>query len=228
MHAAIVNLLDPHSLLADLGALGVFLVLFAETGLLVGFFLPGDSLLFTAGLLSTTAAGSTLHLSLPAVLLAAAAGAVLGAQVGYLIGRRFGPSLLDRPDRPRLQHAVARSAAALERYGTARAIVLARFIPLVRTVLNPLAGTVQVSVRVFTTWQIVGGLLWSLGVTFAGYLLGASVPNVDTYLLPIIAVIVAVSLVPVALELLRNRPGRTPAAQAQQKATVGARSGSRP
>jgi membrane-associated protein len=228
MHAAIVNLLDPHSLLADLGALGVFLVLFAETGLLVGFFLPGDSLLFTAGLLSTTAAGSTLHLSLPAVLLAAAAGAVLGAQVGYVIGRRLGPSLLDRPDRPRLQHAVARSAAALERYGTARAIVLARFIPLVRTVLNPLAGTVRVPVRVFTTWQIVGGLLWSLGVTLAGYLLGASVPNVDTYLLPIIAVIVAVSLVPVALELLRNRRGRTAATPSQPKESVGPRSGSRP
>jgi membrane-associated protein len=207
--AASVNLLDPHSLLADLGALGVFLVLFAETGLLIGFFLPGDSLLFTAGLLSTTTAGATVHLSLPAVLLAAAAGALLGAQVGYLIGGRLGPAMLDGPDRPRLQHAVARSAAALDHYGTAKAIVLARFIPLVRTVLNPMAGTVRVPVRVFTTWQVVGGLLWSVGVTLAGYLLGTSIPNVDTYLLPIVAVIVALSLIPVALELLRNRPRRS-------------------
>ena len=218
MHVA-VNLLDPHSLLSNLGALGVFLVLFAETGLLVGFFLPGDSLLFTAGLLSTTTASSTVRLSLPAVLLAAATGAVLGAHVGYLIGRRLGPAMLDRPDRPRLQHAVARSAAALERYGSAKAIVLARFIPLVRTVLNPLAGTVRVPVRVFTVWQVVGGLLWSVGVTLAGYLLGKSVPNVDTYLLPIIAVIVAVSLVPVALELVRSRPDRTaPAVSAGARA----------
>jgi membrane-associated protein len=207
-----VNLLDPNSLLADLGALGVFLVLFAETGLLIGFFLPGDSLLFTAGLLCTTTSASGIHLSLPAVLLAGAAGALLGAEVGYLIGRRLGPAMLDRPDRPRLQQAVHRSAAALDRYGTAKAIVLARFIPLVRTVLNPLAGTIRVPVRRFTTWQVVGGLLWSVGVTLAGYLLGKSIPNVDTYLLPIVAVIIAVSLIPVAHELVRNHRGhREPA-----------------
>ncbi|MGN6171633.1 MAG: DedA family protein [Streptosporangiaceae bacterium] len=200
-----LNLLDPNSLLAEFGALGVFLVLFAETGLLIGFFLPGDSLLFTAGLLCTTTPGSTVHLSLPVVLIAAAAGALLGAQTGYLIGRRVGPALLDRPDRPRLQQAVARSRAALERYGTAKAIVLARFIPLVRTVLNPMAGTVGVPARTFTLWQVVGGLAWAVGVTVAGYLLGTQIPNVDNYLLPIIAVIIAVSLIPVARELLRAR-----------------------
>jgi membrane-associated protein len=203
-----LNPLDAHSLLSGLGALGVFLVLFAETGLLIGFFLPGDSLLFTAGLLCATSASTGLHLSLPAVLLAAAAGAVLGAQVGYQIGRRVGPRLLDRPDRPRLQDAVHRSRAALEKYGTGKAIVLARFIPLVRTVLNPLAGTVGVPARVFLLWQVVGGLVWSLGVTLAGYALGSRIPNVDRYLLPIVAVIVVVSLIPVALELLRARRGR--------------------
>ena len=142
-----LNLLDPHSLLASLGAAGVFVILFAETGLLVGFFLPGDSLLFTAGLLCAVPQGDPLHLSLPVVLVAAAAGAVLGAQVGYLIGARAGPALLDRADRPRLQGGVARARATLERYGTGKAIVLARFIPVVRTVLNPLAGTVGVPVR---------------------------------------------------------------------------------
>jgi membrane-associated protein len=203
--ALALNPLDPSSLLSGLGALGVFLVLFAETGLLIGFFLPGDSLLFTAGLLCTTGASATVHLSLPAVLVAAATGALTGAQVGYWIGRRVGPRLLDRPDRPRLQQAVARARAALVRYGTGKALVLARFIPLVRTVINPLAGTVGVPTRTFTMWQVLGGLGWSLGVTLAGYALGSRIPNIDHYLLPIIAVIIAVSLIPVALELLRSR-----------------------
>ncbi len=200
-----LNPLDPHSLLSAFGALGVFLVLFAETGLLIGFFLPGDSLLFTAGLLCATSAGSGLHLSLPAVLLAASGGALLGAEVGYLIGRRVGPALLDRPDRPRMQHGVVRSREALERYGTAKAIVLARFIPLVRTVLNPLAGTIGISMRVFTLWQVVGGLVWSIGVTLAGYGLGSRIPSIDRYLLPIIAVVVLLSLLPVFIELRRSR-----------------------
>jgi len=207
----VLNLLDPHSRLASLGAAGVFVILFAETGLLVGFFLPGDSLLFTAGLLCAVPLSDPLHLSLPVVLLAAAAGAVLGAQVGYLIGVRAGPALLDRPDRPRLQAGVKRARASLERYGTGKAIVLARFIPVVRTVLNPLAGTVGVPEGVFTLWQVVGGLVWSLGVTLAGYVLGSRIPGIDTYLLPIIAVVIVVSLIPLALEVLRSR--RRPAGQ---------------
>jgi membrane-associated protein len=201
--ALALNLLDPKSLLASLGTLGVFVVLFAETGLLIGFFLPGDSLLFTAGLFCT--ANKVLHLSLPAVLVAAAAGALLGAEVGYLIGRRVGPRLLDRPDRPRLQHGVVRTREALEKYGTAKAIVLARFIPVVRTVVNPLAGTVGVPAGTFTLWQVVGGLIWSIGVTLAGYALGSRIPGIDQYLLPIVAVIIVVSLIPVALELRRGR-----------------------
>jgi membrane-associated protein len=204
-----LNLLDPQSLLSGLGTLGVFLVLFAETGLLIGFFLPGDSLLFTAGLLCTTGTASAVHLSLPAVLAAAAAGALLGAQVGYLIGRRVGPRLLDRPDRPRLQHGVRRAREALDRYGTAKAIVLARFLPVVRTVLNPLAGTAGVPARVFTVWQVLGGLVWSLGVTLTGYGLGSRIPDIDRYLLPVIAVIIVLSLIPVALELRRGAGRRS-------------------
>jgi len=204
----VLGALDPRSLLSGLGALGVFLILFAETGLLIGFFLPGDSLLFTAGLLCTTSATAAVHLSLPIVLVAAAAGALLGAQVGYVIGRRAGPRLLDRPDRPRLQEAVNRARVALDRYGAGKAIVLARFIPLVRTVLNPMAGTVGVPVKVFTLWQVVGGLIWSVGLTLAGYALGSRIPNVDKYLLPIVGVIIVVSLVPVALEIRRSRTRR--------------------
>jgi membrane-associated protein len=203
-----LNVLSPHSLLSSLGAVGVFVVLFAETGLLIGVFLPGDSLLFTAGLLCTPHVAGSVHLSLPAVLVAAAAGALVGAQVGYLLGRRFGPGMLDRADRPRVQQAVGRARDTLHRYGAPKAIVLARFIPVVRTVLNPLAGILNVPSRSFLPWQVVGGLLWSVGVTLAGYALGSRIPSIDKYLLPIVAVVVAVSLVPVALELRRARAGR--------------------
>jgi membrane-associated protein len=200
-----VNVLDPTSLLQTFGTFGVFLVLFAETGLLVGFFLPGDSLLFTAGLLTATGTSSKIHLALGGVLVAAVAGALLGAQTGYLIGRTVGPRLLERPDRPRLQAAVQRSRIALQRYGPAKAIVLARFVPLVRTVLNPLVGTVGLDARTFTLWQVIGGTAWTCGIVMAGHLLGSRIPGIDRYLLPIIVIVVLVSLIPVALELRRSR-----------------------
>jgi membrane-associated protein len=199
-----VNILDPTSLLSWAGAVAVLVVLFAETGLLVGFFLPGDSLLFTAGLFCSTTAGAVVHLQLGWVLPAAAAGALIGAQVGYLIGRRAGPALLAR-DRPRIAAGMRRAQELLDRYGYGKAIVLARFIPVVRTVLNPLAGVIGVPGRVFALWQVVGGLVWSVGVTLAGYGLGSVVPNVDRYLLPVIAAVVVVSLIPLGLELLRSR-----------------------
>ncbi len=204
-HLAALNPLSSSSLLGSLGALGVLLVLFAETGLLVGFFLPGDSLLFTAGLLCTTSSAHQVHLSLPVVILAAIGGALLGAQTGYYIGRAGGRPLLDRSRRPALHRGAERGEELLKRYGYGKAIVLARFIPVVRTVLNPLAGALQVPVRTFTAWQVVGGVIWSAGVTLAGYALGATIPGIDTYLLPIIAVIVIVSLIPVAIELRRSR-----------------------
>jgi membrane-associated protein len=207
-----VNLLDPHSLLSSFGPVGVGAVLFAETGLLIGFFLPGDSLLFTAGVLAAAPAGSALHLSLGWVLLAAAVGACLGAQVGYLLGRRAGPALFDRSERPRLREGRDRAGRYLARYGQARAIVLARFVPVVRTVVNPLAGVLAVPARTFTVWQVAGGLVWTLAVTLAGYGLGAHIHNIDQYLLPIIAVVIALSLLPIAVEALRaRRRGGNPA-----------------
>ena len=205
-----LNPLDPNSLLSAFGILGIFVIMFAETGLLIGFFLPGDSLLFTAGLLAATATTNPLHLSLGAVYAAAAAGAILGAETGYLIGRATGPRLLDRADRPRLQQGVSRSREALERYGPPKAIVLARFIPLVRTVLNPLAGTIRLPVVTFTVWQTLGGLLWTVGIVSAGYFIGSRIPGIDRYLLPLVALIVAVSLIPVALEIRRSRSTAKP------------------
>jgi membrane-associated protein len=203
--SAAVNLLDATSLLSSFGALGIALVLFAETGLLFGLFLPGDSLLFTAGLFAAAGAAAPVHLSLPVVIVAAAIGATAGAETGYLIGHRSGPLLLRAGRRRRLADAAERAGRFLERYGYAKAIVLARFVPLVRTVLNPLAGIVAVPHRVFTRAQLFGGLLWTVGVTTAGYVLGRTVPSIDRYLLPAVAVVVAVSLLPVAVEAVRGR-----------------------
>ena len=206
MSAALaVNILSPHSLLSAFGPTGVGVVLFAETGLLIGFFLPGDSLLFTAGVLSAAPASAALHLSLGWVLVAAVIGACLGAQTGYLLGRRAGPAFFGPNTRPKLLEGRERAGEYLARYGHARAVVLARFVPIVRTVLNPLAGIAGVPVRTFTVWQVAGGVVWSVGVTLAGYWLGSSIKNIDHYLLPIIAVIVLISLLPIAIEAIRNR-----------------------
>jgi membrane-associated protein len=208
-----LNVLSSSSLLTSLGALGVFLILFAETGLLIGFFLPGDSLLFTAGLLCTTSTTHRVHLSLPVVIIAAIGGALLGAQTGFYIGRLGGRPLLERNRNRFLRQGAERSQALLERYGFGKAIVLGRFIPVVRTVLNPMVGALDVPTRTFTLWQVIGGLIWSVGVTVAGYAVGSSVPSIDTYLLPIIAVIVVVSLIPFGIELYRGarRAGRSDA-----------------
>jgi membrane-associated protein len=211
-----INWLDPQYLLdqfGDYALWGAAAVIFAECGLLVGFFLPGDSLLFTAGLLAATGAGS-LHLSLPWVLAAAAAGALAGAQVGFLIGRGAGRALHERARRPKIADGMRRAEELFERYGAAKAIVLARFIPVVRTMLNPVAGALHTPLRTFTLWQIVGGLLWTVGLVLAGYGLGSSIPGIDAYLLPVIALIVVVSLIPLLLELLRERRRRAGRARA--------------
>jgi membrane-associated protein len=200
-----VNVLDASSLLAAFGALGIAVVLFAETGLLVGFFLPGDSLLFTAGLLCVPGATAGPQLHLAQVLPAALAGALLGAQTGYVIGRRGGRALLGRTDSRSLHRGTARAEELLARYGHGRAIVIARFVPVVRTVLNPLCGMVGVPVRTFTLWQVVGGAVWTIGVVLAGYALGSSIPNIDQYLLPIIGVVIVISVIPVVREVLRAR-----------------------
>lgn len=199
------TLLDPKSLLATFGPLGVFVIMFAETGLLIGFFLPGDSLLFTAGVLAATSATSAVHVSLPAVIIAAAAGALAGAQLGFVIGRRAGDALLSSTRNRHLRNGLTRASELLSRYGHRKAVVLARFVPVVRTVLNPLMGITGMSGARFALWQAVGGLVWTVGVTLAGYALGASIPNVDTYLLPVIAVVVVLSLTPLLVECLRSR-----------------------
>lgn len=210
-----VNVLDARSLLIAFGVLGVGLVMFAETGLLVGFFLPGDSLLFTAGLLCSDTSDRVVRLELAPLLLAGAVGALAGAQCGYAIGRKAGGALLARSSSKRLHEGANRAEELLQRYGHAKAIVLARFVPVVRTVINPLAGVLGVPARTFAIWQVAGGLVWSVGLTLAGYALGSSVPDVDRYLLPLVALIVIVSVVPLLTEVVRSRRAATAGERAE-------------
>jgi membrane-associated protein len=218
------NPLDATSVIAATGLVGIFCVLVAETGLLVGFFLPGDSLLFSAGLLAAT--HGSLHLPLGGVLAVAIAGALVGAQIGYWIGRSLGVSLLHKAKRPALTRATDRVTEVIQRYGPAKAIVLARFIPVIRTVMNPMAGMIGISQRLFTLWQIIGGILWTVSVTLAGFWLGSQITGIDKYLLPIIAVVVVVSLMPVGVELLKirreakNEPSSPSADRTQPGATA--------
>ncbi|MGW4564857.1 DedA family protein [Streptomyces sp. NPDC004561] len=204
-----VNPLDSASVLAAFGALGVLAVIFAESGLLVvGFFLPGDTLLFPAGVLCAGSADQPSRLALWQVLVCAAVGAVAGGQVGYLIGRHGGRALLARSSSRRLKEAAGRAEGLLCRYGYGKALVIGRFVPLLRSVLHPVAGALDVPTRPFTVWQCVGGVLWSQALVLAGYTLGASVPQVDDYLLPLVAVVVVLSMLPLLVEARRARRER--------------------
>ncbi len=198
---AALGSLDPENLLKSFGALGLFLIIFAESGLLVGFFLPGDSLLFTAGLLSS----QDKLPALPILLAGCFAAAVVGDQVGYLFGRRVGPSLFNRPDSHVFkQEYVEKSQAYFAAHGS-KTIVLARFVPVVRTFAPILAGVGRMHYRTFVLYNVLGGFLWAVGVTTLGYVLGETIPSIDKYLLPAIAVIIGISLVPVLLEVRKAR-----------------------
>ncbi|MEU9385376.1 DedA family protein [Streptomyces sp. NPDC048279] len=204
-----VNPTDSASLLAAFGALAVLVVIFAESGLLVvGFFLPGDTLLFPAGVLCAANADRAPRLELWQVLVCAAVGAVAGGQVGYLIGRHGGRPLLARTSSARVKAGAARAERLLSRYGYGKALVIGRFVPLLRSVLHPAAGALGVPVRPFTLWQTVGGVLWSQTFVLAGFALGSSVSHIDRYLLPLIGVVVVVSLLPAVAEARRTRGDR--------------------
>lgn len=206
-----VNPTDSASVLAAFGALGVLVVTFAESGLVVvGFFLPGDTMLIPAGVLCAQTDAQAPRMALWQVLVCGAVGAVAGGQVGFLLGRRGGRALLARTSNRRLKERAARAQALLTRYGQGKALVIGRFIPMLRTVLHPAAGALGVPTRTFTLWATVGGVLWSQSLVLAGYGLGASVPRIGDYVLVMVAVLVVLSLVPLLVQVLRARHTRQP------------------
>jgi membrane-associated protein len=224
-----VNPLDPKDLVQTFGLVGVWAILFAETGLLIGFFFPGDSLLFLAGVAASPVAeaifGSGVKISLPGLLIGAPFCAIVGAQLGHYLGARYGRRMFDRPEsRLFKQEYVEKAEFYFNKYGPAKAVVLARFIPIVRTFLNPVAGMLGMSAKKFFLWNVIGGILWTDGIILAGYLLAEQIvkvidpADIDHYILPVVALIIFVSLLPVFLEILRDRRHRRAAAQAIETA----------
>ena len=187
------------------GGYGVlFAIVFAETGLLVGFFLPGDSLLFTAGVVAGTGALDIWWLN---VLLIVAA--VAGDSVGYAIGWRAGPRLFTRPKSLLFNPAhIERTRAFYARHG-AKTIVIARFVPIVRTFAPVVAGVGQMEYRRFIFYNVAGGVGWVTSLTWAGYLLGQTVPNIGDHIHIVVAVVILLSLIPIVVELVRERRRRS-------------------
>jgi membrane-associated protein len=206
--------LDTTHLLNTFGLIGLLLIIFAETGLLVGFFLPGDSLLFTAGLVSAGGLAGVTLAPLWVLLILLPLVAIAGNLVGYWIGYRAGPAVFNRPS-SRLFKAeyVEQAHGFFEKYG-ARTILLARFVPIVRTFATVMAGASRMDFRVYALYSVIGGIIWAGGVTALGHWLG-QVDVIRHNIEKFAILIVVVSLIPVAIELLRarrnNRKGTTAA-----------------
>jgi len=207
--APVIGLFGPREIIDSMspyGELAVMAIIFAETGLLIGFFLPGDSLLFTAGLLANQG-----KLNLAFLLVGVFFAAVLGDQVGYQFGKRAGPSIFRKPDAKLFrQEYVEHTKNFFDRHGP-KTIVIARFVPVVRTFAPVLAGVGEMKWRTFAIFNVIGALLWAVGITLAGYALGSAIgaDNVDKYLYPIIAVIILVSFIPPFLEWRKHRKPAT-------------------
>ena len=196
--------LEPDFLIETLGLLGMLAIVFVESGLLVGFFLPGDSLLFTAGLLSSNGTLPDLWILLVTIPIAA----IAGDQVGYAIGRKAGPKIFNRPESRLFQREyVEKSEEFFAKYG-ARTIVLARFVPIVRTFAPVMAGVARMPYRTFVIYNVIGGVAWGCGVTTLGYFLG-QIEFVRLNIEYIIVAIVLISFVPIALEVRRAQRSKT-------------------
>lgn len=209
-----LNPLNPRDLLQTAGLWALWIVIFAETGLLIGFFLPGDTILFLAGVASSPVATVIAGTKLPLVplLIVTPICAIAGAQLGYLLGTRYGTRMFNRPNsRVFKREYVDKTEQVFRRFGAPKAVVLARFIPIVRTFLNPVAGILGMPARSFVTWNVVGGVLWVDGILLAGHGLAKQITNVvpankiDNYLLPVIILIVAIAAIPLFVDILRRR-----------------------
>ncbi|WP_309572145.1 DedA family protein [Deinococcus sp.] len=188
-----------HTILA-FSYIGIFLIVFAETGLLLGFFLPGDSLLITAGLLAASG-----DLNLWGVIVAVVAGGILGCISGYFIGQRFGPAVFRNQNSKFFKpEYVTQSEQFFAQYGW-QSIVLARFVPIVRTLVPTLAGVSRMPLGIFTAYNVLGAVLWGVSLPALAYYFGKLIPNLDKYVLLIVAVVLVVSVIPVVMKVMQAR-----------------------
>ncbi len=194
---------DLVSLIKAAGYLGVFGIVFAESGLFFGFFLPGDSLLFTAGFLASQG-----YLNIAALIGIIFVGAVAGCSFGYAFGRRVGPAIFKRDD-SLLFHKdhLARAQIFYERHG-GKALIMTRFMPILRTFAPILAGIGRMKYSTFLFYNVIGALIWAVGLPLVGFFLGNAVPNIDHYLIPIVLLIIVVSFLPTAIHILKDKDHR--------------------
>ncbi len=191
---------DIKSLLEAVGYLGIFGIIFAETGLLLGFFLPGDSLLFTAGILA--AQGFFNIYLLMFVMLAAA---IIGDSVGYNIGRKLGPKVFSKEESLLFKKSHIDKAQAFYAKHGPKTIIIARFVPIIRTFAPTLAGVAKMDYKTFLFYNVVGAFLWVVGITLLGYFLGKVVPNAEHYILPGVAIIILLSISPYIKKVITDK-----------------------
>ena len=194
---------DLNSLLKTVGYAGIFAIVFAESGLLVGFFLPGDSLLFTAGFLASQ---GFFNIALLCAITFVAA--VVGDNVGYQFGKKVGPRVFTKKDSLVFSTKnVERTQAFYKKHG-GKTIIIARFIPVVRTFAPVVAGVGKMEYKTFFIFNIIGGLIWAIGVTLLGFFIGNVIPDVDKYLIPIALVIILISIAPALWHILKDQHQR--------------------
>ena len=204
-----LNVLSPASLISTFGVVGVYVIIFVELAVIVGFFLPGDSLLFVAGVAASSAADKIVgaHLNYAALLVGTPIVAIVGSQIGHYTGAKFGRRLFDKPDSRFFKRKYSvRAEFYFNKYGGAKAVVVSRFIVGVRTFVNPLAGMLEMSARTFFLWSALGNIFWVELMLVLGYELGDKVKgNIDNVILPIALVVAVITLIPLALEMLKER-----------------------
>jgi len=193
-------------MIVSFGLAGIFAILFAETGLLIGFFLPGDTLLALAGAFAALPVHDSRHLPLAALLVGCPISAIVGAQVGYIIGVRGG-HVLAKPGSS-FAHSITRIEPLLDRFGEGWAVFLCRFIPILRTFMNPVAGIIEMPARKFAIANVLGGIVWTISILLAGYYAGEKL-HIEKYVLPIVGAAVVLSLISLAFEVRRNRRRKT-------------------
>ena len=205
----ISTLFDASAVVSTLGLIGVLAIIFMETGLLIGLVFPGGEVVFLAGMAASSAGADLLgdaKLSTPLLFLTAPIAAIVGGEVGYWFGRKYGRKFFERPDtRFFNQNMVRRVEKLLAQYGPRKALVFGRFIPFARTLLNPTCGVVLLERKLFSTWNAIGAIIWTQVAIGIGYLLGDALGDkANSYMYMVVGVIVLITLIPMVFGLFKE------------------------